>query len=579
MTGMRWFLAFVLLGCGLPVFAQNSDEDAVREKQRRRLVLAESIIAESRDLRLPENRALVFAKMGSSVWDLDRKRAEDLFHDAVIELLAAQAEAEQDRLRGRQNEMLTGQNTRPQVLNTIASRDADLALRSLFRTRPASIERAMAGVNAKETKIRNSPGGDAYLVQNELHLEQTITRLAADRNPDKAVALLRAALKKGITSEAISLLQKVHDKDPAAAAEIGSELASQLLKKSFLIADNVDYTALQASFSFLNDHIRQRPAADKTFKFAAADMRSLADKLIAFFLDRGNQPASTSYAHQMLPIAEKMRPDSVEKLKELGKNLYSNRGFHGYSQDPELSRLLNNETPIEEMLSAAPKLPVEHRRQVYQNAANRLASAGEITRARQIIGDNFSEDALTSAQEGLNWQYVNQLINHGKYADAELLINDFPEASRFSALISLAGSVYHSNQEENKIRALGILAKAAAGVPARPETNMEMQQSLQLAMAYAGMEPTEAFRILDGLVPQINELAEASAVVNGFQGSYNFRRGEMVVAGGNNFGIYVDTSMLRILAQKDFDRTVSLVGTFSRREMRIALKQQLLESL
>jgi hypothetical protein len=579
MTRTRWFLAFVLVLSNLPVFAQKADEEeAAREKQRRQAVLAESIIAESRELRLPENRAVVYAKIGNRVWDIDRERAGNLFQDAITELLAAQAEAELERVRGRQSELLTGQNTRPQVLQAIAARDADFALRSLYRTRPAAVERAVAGVSTKDSKIRNSPGNDMYLAQNELNLEQGIARLAADQNPEKAVALLRAVMKKGITGEALQLLRKVHEKDPSAAAELGSEVTAQLMKKNLMVSNQPDYAGLQAAFSFLNDHVRQRPASDKSFKFAPAEMRSLADRLITFFLDRNNL-AALSYAQQMVPIAEEMRPDAVEKLKELGTAAYGRNGLHAYNPDPEVTRLLNGETPVEEMLAAAPKLPVEHRQQIYQNAANRLVAAGNETRARQVIDDNFAEDDLTNARDSLNWYYVHQLINQGKYGEAEALIGEFPDGNRFSALISLANSVYQKNPDENRAQALAILQKAAAGLPTRPETSNEMQQSMQLIAAYTQIEPAEAFRMFDSLVPQINELAEASAVISEFQGNYYFRHGEMLIIAGNSFGISFDGSMFRGLAQKDFDRTLALIGSFSRRELRIGLKQQLLEAL
>jgi hypothetical protein len=258
---------------------------------------------------------------------------------------------------------------------------------------------------------------------------------------------------------------------------------------------------------------------------------------------------------------------------------FSRHGVQPIVINPEVTRLLNSETPVEEMLAAAPKLQAEHRRQVYQNAANRLVAAGEVTRARQVINENFSEDALTNAQESLNWYYVHQLINEGKYGEAEALINEFPDGNRLSALISLATSLYQRNPEENKTQALGILQRAAGGLAAKPETSNELQQLIQLITALTEIEPADAFRMFDGLVPQMNELAEASAVISGFQGNYNFRRGEMLITAGNSFGVYIDGSVFRSLAQKDFDRTLALIGTFSRREMRIALKQQLLESL
>jgi hypothetical protein len=44
-------------------------------------------------------------------------------------------------------------------------------------------------------------------------------------------------------------------------------------------------------------------------------------------------------------------------------------------------------------------------------------------------------------------------------------------------------------------------------------------------------------------------------------------------------GVHIDAGILRNLAKADLDGTLSLIGTFGRREMRIMLKQQLLDHL
>lgn len=580
MTISRLLAAVLAAICCSSVFAQSkADDEAAKEKLRRKELLIESITADGRELRLPENRAILLARLGAKVWEFDQKRAEDLFQDAILELLAAQNEADTERLRGRQSDFLNSSNLRPQVLQTIANRNADLALRSLYRTRPPAIEKAMAGVNPKDTKIRGSMGNDIYLAQNELNLEQNIVRQAADQNPERAVALLQSVLKKGVTGEALSLLRKVYEKDPATAASLGTEVANRLVAKDLMAGTQVDYASIQTAISFLNDHIQARAASDRVFRFAPADMKSLADKLVGFFLGSTSQPAY-GYLHQVIPIVEKMRPDAVEKITELSKtpNGYPG-GLRRVNTSPEIAKLLNGETPVEEMIAKAPGVPIENRGSIYQNAASRLVAEGNLARARQIINDNFSDEALKGAQETLNWSYIHRLINEGKYNEAEMLIDEFSEQNRFSALISLADSMHSRDTEANQLRAAGILAKASAGLPPRPETSTDMQQLISLISAYTRIEPNEAFRILDSLAPQLNELAEASAVVSGFQGTYNFRRGEMLITNGHSFGVNLDGSVFRGLAQKDFDRTLALIGTFSRREMRVSFKQHLLDNL
>ncbi|MGI8409785.1 MAG: hypothetical protein ACR2M8_07905, partial [Pyrinomonadaceae bacterium] len=290
MKSKRLLSVLMLLLLSAGIFAQSEDEAGkTKEMERRKMVLIESMLADSRELKLGENRAIMFARIGGRLWDLDQKRARDLFQDAISELLGAQAAAEAGRKPGQQNELLAGQSTRPQILQTIATRDAEFALQSFYKSRPALIERAISNSKARNTKIGNHPGTDRQYAQTELQLEQMLIRMAADQNPEKAIALLKAALKSGISGETLGLLQKVFEKDPAAAKDLASEVAGQLARKPFIISDQLDYQTIQVATSILSEHVRDRPATEKALWFDASQMASLAERLIAFHIDKGNQ--------------------------------------------------------------------------------------------------------------------------------------------------------------------------------------------------------------------------------------------------------------------------------------------------
>jgi hypothetical protein len=517
------------------------------------------------------------SKIGVRLWETDQKRAGNLFRDAVNELIGAQAAAEAARKPGYQNDLLTGQNTRPQILQTIAARDAEFALQSFYKTRPAAIEAAISNSRAKDSKIRNS-GNDFNLAQAETQLEQMLIRMAADQSPERAIALLKSALKKGVSGETLALLQKLFEKDPVAANELAADVVGQLARKSYMLASNQpDYQSIQLTTSILNEHVRERQATDKALRFETSQMRSLAEKLIDFYVERGSQ-SGYWLGPQLIPIAEKLAPASVEKLKQVNKNM-PQHGFRGMSQDPETAKLLNGEASVEEMLAGAAKLPVESRGQVYQTAANKLSGAGDFSGARSLLNEYFSGDALENAENNLNWTYSQHLVNAGRFAEAEALIDQFPEVNRISAFLSMANSVFSSDQVKNKSYAVALLEKARGQLPPKPETSNEMSQMMQIISAYSRIDPAEAFRTFEGLIPQINELTEASVVVYGFQGNYNVRQGEMLISQGNSLGIYIDSSIFRSLAQLDFERTLAMIAGFSRREMRVSMKQQLLESL
>ena len=575
MRRLRRISVFIGLACVLGINAQDNDEEA-KEKQRQKLLIAESIVGDIGQLVLEENRSVALARLGSSIWTFDEKRARGMFQEAIGELIAAQAAAEANRKTNQNNELLTGQSTRPQVLNSIAQRDAEFALQSFYKTRPAAIQRAMLNANSKEKKISGSPGNDVYFRQTELNLEQSLMRQAADQNPARAAELIKKALRSSLSGETLSLLKKLYEKEPQAAKELASESVAQLLRKTLVIENNLDHQSFQISTTFLQDFNRERAADEKGFRFDASQMRQLAEKIITFYIEKGTQ-FGYGYGYQLVPIAEKLMPAAVERLKETDKNVH-HRGLQPVPSDDATQRLMNSETPIDEVLAQAPKLPTATRGQVYQHVANRLSAEGNFDRARAILADNFSEDGLDGVLNSLNWNYVYHLTNQGRYADAEALIDQFPDSNRYSALISLASTLYARDQK-NKSYAVNLLEKARGQLPAKPETNMEMSHLMQIANTYSTVEPAEAYRMLEGLIPRINELMDATIVVYAFQGNYNIRRGEMPVSQANSLGVYIESGIFRNLAKADFDGTISLIGTFGRRELRVMLKQQLLESL
>ena len=78
------FSLLLILSAG--IFAQDTDE-AIKEKMARQTKLLEEILADAKTLRLPENRALVFARVGNAYWQTDEKKARKLFADAIADTI------------------------------------------------------------------------------------------------------------------------------------------------------------------------------------------------------------------------------------------------------------------------------------------------------------------------------------------------------------------------------------------------------------------------------------------------------------------------------------------------------------
>lgn len=580
----RWFIASVLLiSSAVSLTGQvqtppkvqappKIEEKAVAEKLAKQVLLADQILADAQGLRLGENRAFVYARVGGMIWKTDKKTAQDIFQRSVGEMGNAQmlAEAEETR-KSNQQDLRLMMTIRPGVLSAIGAFDAEFALESLYRTRTASIQRALAQSAEPQTPISDLSGMMSAVAQSELNLEQRLLRLAADQNPERAIKLLQDSLKKGLSNETLSLLQRLFVKEPELANSLAAETLDKLNAASFSTSP-ADQVFVNLSTSILNEFIRVKKPGAKDLKFEDMPIRSLANKLITYFI--GQDPRySMGRIPSMLKIAEKLAPGMVAALKKLEKS-----STPPGAPNSDVQKLMQANLPAAQMIAEAKKLSADTRAPVIQQAANKMSQAGEINAAMELLNANFSGTALNNAVNSLNWWYAAHLMNQGKWAEAERMIDDFPESNKRAALMTLATRAFAKDAVENKTYALSVLSKVRAMLPDRPSDQTELAQFMQLTSAFAGIEVDEAFNCFDPIVPQLNELVDANAVVQGFQGNSMVRSGEFVLVNGGYFGFQFDQNVLRMLAKSDFDRTIKLIDSFTRREMRISLKMQLAET-
>ena len=277
----------------------------------------------------------------------------------------------------------------------------------------------------------------------------------------------------------------------------------------------------------------------------------------------------------IVQIAEKLVPASIEALKQ---KQVTNERYGGYNT--EYTKLMSTpDVTPETLVSRAKSLPANYRNAVYQTAASRYAQQGDLDRGMALLSENLSDEALDQALQSLRSQYANTLMYSGKFAEAEALIDQLPEYSRSNSLLNLANVIYQKDPEKNKSYALSVLGKARSLISDQPENSNEFSNLMQIITAYGNIAPDEAFRSFEPLIPQMNELTDAFATVNQFQGGGNMRQGEYLLSQGISFGYYYDLSIFRLFAKSDFDRTMKLIDGFSRREVRLAMLIYLAENV
>lgn len=572
------FFLFILVAFFSLANAQKkSDADALKQKQFKDLT--EQIITEIPNLKLGENRALLYAKIGGLVRKNDKKNAYVLYQNAVSELIGAQNEAESNsKNRNHYNSLINGQTPRTQILRIIAAQDAEFALNFLYQTRPAIVSKSVALRSVKSNKISSNEYNYDYLAQNEFNLEQTFISLAAEQNPERAVKLLEESLKKGFSSETLNLLKKLNKQDSEKATAMAGEIISKLIQSKFIDKNQPNQQNLNIAVSLLTEFAVENPNSEPKLKINSDQIQNLANALINFYLEKAAQ-YNNLHTYSIVRIAEKFAPAKVESLKNLRKG--NSRGFVANNDyQEEINKVLSNETSPEQMVAEARKFPVNLRGSIYQSAANKSAAGGNLTGALGLLNENFEDVALEDAVRNLYSQYAYNLISEEKFTEAENLLNNFPEDSRINSYILLANAVYQKNPKENKSQAIAILAKARASISVKPENSPELNLIMQIIQSCTQIDASEAMTLYEPLIPQMNELSEAAAVIHGFQSGNNVRQGEFSLAGGDSYGFYgADFSVFQIFAKNDFNRTINLINMFTRSEIRLSLKIQIAESL
>jgi hypothetical protein len=379
--------------------APSGDADL---KKARRAKIIDAIVRDAGELRLPENRAFVSAKLGSLIAKEDPERASALFKSAVADLMAAQGIAENNKNPIQQNyDLLNSQSLRPSILSTIAAADAEFALGSLYRTRPSNVQKALSHASGN-TKINNASSNYAQLAQQEINLEQRLIRVLADQKPERSVAFLKESIKKNLSGETLELLKKVLSKDPAVANELANEVVDRLVSKSFVNANNqANFDLLGLANSLLGEFMRERRPEDKFIAFSESGIRSLAGKLLSTYIERGGAIGYIPL-EQLEPIARRFSPGTYELLKKAAATTQSFGHRGGLSPGPydeNFTKLIRSNPTAEALITEAKKFPPETRRAMYLSAANKLSDADQYERAVALLNDNFEDDAWRMRSE------------------------------------------------------------------------------------------------------------------------------------------------------------------------------------
>lgn len=552
-----------------PTPSEKEKAEAQAELEKKALAMLEQTIGDGMTLRVTENRVRVLVGAADLLWPRDEKRARSLFRDALLSVNEAGAKPPRGQER-RNRSFLSLRALRQESLHTIARRDPQLALDLLQATRQAP----------PPTDVKN-PGLDYPAPDYELQLEQGLLSQVAASDPKRALQLASESLSKGFSFELLNLLRRLNEKDPETATKFAGEIARRIRSENLLrnpeglnVAIYLLEMRTQRRAGLLVGHASQRGVSSKPLTLDEQTRRDLVDALVTAALAADPSEGYNRHYYlfsslrSLMPEVEKHAADRVplvrRKTAEFEKALDAPiRRWAEYEQ------LLRQESP-DALLEAAPKVPSEMRQAFYSGAAWAALGAGDSDRARKIINEHFSGGARTQMLETLNHYTLLNSLRAGKIEEARQYVSKIKDdEKRAGALGKLA--LWAAAKGDRKV-ALQLLEEAQGILGERPRNLEQLEAHLQLARAYALVEPARGFEIVEAMVDRANDMIAAADVLDGFIGGPEiFRDGELVMHAGFQsldqiFELY--GRELSAMARADFDRAKSAASRFSRVEVR-----------
>jgi hypothetical protein len=108
----------------------------------------------------------------------------------------------------------------------------------------------------------------------------------------------------------------------------------------------------------------------------------------------------------------------------------------------------------------------------------------------------------------------------------------------------------------------------------------QFEDQLRVARAFADVDPSKSFEVLEPGITQLNELLSAASVLSGFEVNI-FRDGEMTMTnqGGNGLNSTITRygQELSLLSKTDFGRSETLAGSFQFTEPRIMARLSIIQ--
>jgi hypothetical protein len=597
--------------------AADAQTDEQKQKQQEELenkanALLDQIIGQVQLLKLPENRIRVQTAAGDLLWKRNPDRARAMFS------LAADGVAELMRSTDTRLQRGVGQ-LRQEVVLTAAQHDAVLAYQLLAATRPLT--------------TAPDSGNDFRGRGPDNSLEDNLLARVAAIDPKLAADKVSEALAKGQYPNTLAqVLVGLDSQDKEAARKLTAKVVGKLQSENLLAntqAGSLTWSLLQTGVRPATDAtpvagvepaVANQPTASSrpanvtnTPLLDEASFQSLLNLVIDAALKATPQAMNSrggniqrgrggfggaqnavqgqltdgqleqQYARRLLAGLQGLLPQIDQyapsrstavrnKMTELGITDNPRQAFN------QMNTLMQQGT-VDSILAAAPTVPPQLQSRLYQQAAQRALDEGNMDRARQIANEHLEATARDRVLQQIDFQMLTKKVAADNLEELRQTLGTLrSDDERIELLLQLAAQAQWAVGPQQPAMAapadpklaLKFLGEAQRLTNRRATNYQQLEQQLRVADAFASLDPSRSFEVVDPGIAQLNELLSAAALLSGFEVDI-FKDGELVLGGNSRLGEMVSRygQELARLAKTDFARAESSTNKFQLPEPRL----------
>jgi len=578
----QFVLACLVLGLSLvPIHAQESEaEKKAKEAEQKQLlrkkatVLVDEIAGAALSLKLPENRSFVLAAAGDLMWEQNETRARDMFWDALnsLNLLLPQPSNAGDAAKDKQRDQALYFSLlalKQELLMRVARRDPQLALDMLRNSRQLFLDSGVGRMNFVG-------------INDEQRLEQQIAAEATARDPEKAFQLARDSLARGFSFELLNLLYRLNQARPELATKFAGEITDRLQSRNLatdMYGGRFAVSLLEMSREIAEAPAEKGPVKYQPLKLAEEERRQLVEMLTNAALNPGATPNLLYGLREIMPEVREFLPERVaelqRKLDSFSQTLTKDQRM--WSDFDSLSQAGTPEDIVKFANHAG-----NQQRQFDQQAVALAVARKRVDAFRDFVNSEIQDDdRRQSLIDLLDAEQINNAANQGDAEGLEkLLAKVRRKEERARAMSQIALLWEKAGKHED---ALKLLNEAQYLVKTDFESETQTNALLSLIMAYAVVDPSKAFALVERTVDHANDDISKALLLDKIVRTGIVSKGEIKI---QQFGILpLDFMVFRYgkgvaaLARVDFERTRAAADRFERNELRLLARLLLAQSI